>query len=60
MTILQTHKETYISSSVAKTKPKIVTYIYMTMSKPSDKSTAPREPSRDGRIIIIIIILIQM
>jgi hypothetical protein len=31
----------------------------MTMSKPSDKSTAPREPSRDGIIIIIIIILIR-
>jgi hypothetical protein len=32
----------------------------MTMSKPSDKSTATREPSIDGIIIIIIIILIQM
>jgi hypothetical protein len=59
MTILQTHKETYNIFISSKDKAQDCD-IYMTMSKPSDKSTAPREPSRDGRIIIIIIILMQM
>lgn len=57
MTILQTHKETSYIFITSKDQAQDCD-IYMTMSKPSDKSTAPREPLRDERIIIKIIIIL--